>query len=550
MYKNSLCEALEAAGVNIPDILLPDPSRSDYNKWSVVACDQFTSQPSYWGDVDGYVGAAPSSLRLILPEIYLPENIDESGHFAARVDSIHKTMDEYLAGGVFLPPFSGFILTERAYGGGGRAEREGRRQGYRQGCRQGCRQRQGHGGGYVYRQRHGLGGGFGYGQGPSRWGLVLAVDLERYSFEANAKTLIRSSEKTVHNRLPPRTAIRRGAALELPHALMLMDDAGQTVIEPLAEAATAGRLELAYDFELMAGGGHIRGFRVCGDALRRAAGALAALAASAKSAEPPRSPGGGGGEPMLFAVGDGNHSLAAAKKYWDELKKSLPQRETASCPARYALVELINLRSGAVCFEPIHRALYNTNAQAVIEALRVYFANRGASIIDGEEANPEDGAEAAPCSSAGVNPEGGAEAAPCSGAGAAPGGGAGAAPGSCTVTSSGGFAYEYELIYGGGKNARLLINSPASDLPVAELTGFIDSFCEMNPKVKVDYIHGAEELMRLAADEGCFCFRLPPVDKGGLFAAIAANGSLPRKSFSMGEARDKRYYLEARRIVF
>jgi len=460
-----LLSRFEKYGVAVPEILLPDPSRCDYKKWSVIACDQFTSQPAYWKDAEDAVGGAPSTLRVILPEIYLADD------FNGRVSAIHKKMDEYLNGGLFCGPFNGFILVER-----------------------------------VFRDKDGV--------DRSRWGLILAVDLEKYSYRQEDMPLIRSSEETVGDRLPPRVTIRRGAPLESPHVLVLADDAEKLLIEPLAEAAKAGKFEKAYDFELMAQGGHVRGYKIYGGALDDIESALGLLMKKAMNVS---------NDPVLFAVGDGNHSLAAAKSYWDELKGA-----GGGCPqARYALVEIINLYSDAVRFEPIHRALYNADPQIIIKEAMGYFKDRGVQIYKDTEGNSKtpipDGEK--PLGSALVKN--------------------GAAGHDGETGLSG---YTYQMMYG-ENTVGLYIGKPAANLPVAEIQAFIDHYCDKYPGVKTDYIHGYDELLRLAREENCFCFMLPPVYKDGFFTAIAANGPMPRKSFSMGEARDKRYYLEVRKIT-
>ena len=495
MIDEQTISSLDAAAVAIPEILLPDMSKCDLFKWSVVACDQFTSQPAYWKEIEEIVGNAPSSLRLIVPEAYLSDN------FTDRVKSIHSKMDEYLAGGIFMKPLKGFILTERAFGESGQTGAGGQA-GKRQKTNDGART------------------DIGERTDANRWGLVLAIDLERYSFEPDALTLIRSTEGTVRDRLPPRIEIRRGAALEMPHVLLLVNDAEHTLIEPLAADAVSGLCDKAYDFGLMAEGGHIRGYRIDGAALKKTADALQSLLRKAETASK---------EPMLFAVGDGNHSLAAAKAYWEELKKTLSAEEIRNSPARCALVELINLHAGAVKFEPIHRALFNAAPQTVFDEARRYFSGRGVSITtDGNRNNaPREGAAASTAeAAAGV---------------------AGVA--ADTATSTAARPYEFTTMYDGDKSATLRIDRPASDIAVAEIQGFIDSLCEKYPDIAVDYIHGEEELTRLAFEEGCFCFKIPPLDKNGFFPMIAAGGLLPRKAFSMGEARDKRYYFEARRLT-
>ena len=434
----------ETYGVTVPEILLPDPARCDLAKWSVVACDQFTSQPDYWKKVDEYVGGSPSALRLVLPEAYL------SGGLSGRAAAINNKMGEYLNNNIFAEPYRGFILTERSF--------EGKS-----------------------------------GAGSNRWGLILAIDLDKYSYDPNDRALIRSSEETVRDRLPPRVEIRRGAPLELPHVLVLADDARRLLIEPLAEGAKAGLYKKAYDFELMEQGGHIRGYFIGGTAIPKIADAFASLLRNARAAS---------AEPLLLAVGDGNHSLAAAKAYWDEIKGTTDAAQYS--PARYALVEIINLYSDAVVFEPIHRALYQANHGEVINEAIKYFNGRGFSLKFNIGNN---------------------------------------------VGEPGLSGFDYLLTYGGGKSAELRVDKPLTSLPVAEIQGFIDDFCEKNPGVKADYIHGKDELARLGAEEGCFCFKLPPVVKSGFFTSLAAGGVMPRKAFSMGEAREKRYYLEARKIT-
>ena len=497
---------LESAGLAVPPILLPDENKCDYEKWAVVACDQFTSRPAYWKDAERIIGASPSTLQLILPEIYLADN------FSERIDEIHRTMSEYLGGGVFKAPFKGFILTERKMNESARSE-------------------------FIMvesaRSERNMDNGVWFEciidksirLNKSRWGLIAAIDLEAYSFEPGAKTLIRSTEETAKDRLPPRIEIRRGAALETPHILVLADDPGRTLIEPLAAGACSGRYEKAYDFGLMAGGGHIRGYyigeaeeREAASPIRRIADAIHALLQKAKADSP---------DPILFAVGDGNHSLAAAKTYWDEVKATLPESSASNHPLRYALVEILNLHSDAVKFEPIHRALFNADPQTVIGELHAFFAQNGITITYGGSST----AQAGPGAEAAIKP--------CAGNPASE-------PQAGDVSPP---AHEFEIIYGGGKTAVMRIGNPKTRLPAATLQEFIDVFCEKHPNVRLDYIHGRDELARLAAEEGCFCFAAPPVDKNGFFAYIASNGPMPRKSFSMGEAHEKRYYLESRKLA-
>jgi hypothetical protein len=517
MTDEAVKSRLEAAGVIIPEILLPDAAKCDLGKWPVIACDQFTSLPAYWRGVDGYVGDAPSTLRLILPEIYL------SDHFSERVESIHRAMDKYIRGGIFAIPYTGFILTERIFSGGPSA---GRR----------------------------------------RWGLILAVDLDKYSYEPDAKTLIRTTEATIRSRLPPRIEIRRDAGLELPHVMLLIDDSERILIEPLAAYAMAGNnFPVLYDCELMAGGGLVRGYGVNGDAIQKVASSLEILleGAYAKS-----------DEPVLFAVGDGNHSFAAAKAYWNDLRERIPEAERKTHPARYALVEITNLHSDANTFEPIHRALYNVGFSLVIDEINKYFPDNDVvitcdcarndavitcdcvsddAVIDCDCAN-DDAVIACDCANDDAviacdcaNDD---EVTTCDYMGDD-------AVIACDCIGddcigpiyTNKHSYIYKIIYGGGKMADLRINKPAADLPVAELQNFMDYLCRKHSKIKIDYIHGADELERLAREEGCVCFIMPPIDKKGFFASISQNGPMPGKSFSMGGAKEKRYYFEARRIT-
>ena len=433
--------AMEAAGVAVPDILLPDASRCDYGKWAVVACDQYTSQPSYWAGIEKTVGDSPSALRLALPEIYLNDD------FANHISRVHRTMDDYIDRCIFLQPFSGFILTKRTF---------------------------------AAKQPDTRGA-------ESRWGLIAAIDLDAYSFEPDAKTLIRSTEETAPDRLPPRLEIRRGASLELPHVLVLANDRKCALIEPLVKKAEAGLYKKAYDFELMADGGRICGYYIENPRIDMTAAFKTLYADACDSSDCP----------MLFAVGDGNHSMAAAKVYWDEVKCSLSPDARASHPARYALAEIVNFYSEAVRFEPIHRALYNANIKDLANEAHSFSIKMDP--IRGGEARDN---------------------------------------------------IIYEIIYDRVKRAAIKSELCDSSLPIFELQNFLDFYCKKHPYVSLDYIHGSDELDRLAREEGCICFKLPPLKKSGFFQMISEKGPLPRKSFSMGEANDKRYYLEARKIIY
>ena len=388
-------------GLQAADILLP---QNGFEAWSVVACDQYTSEPEYWNAVEETVGDAPSALRVTLPEIYLNEDP------APRIAAINRTMAQYLTDGVLKAYPDSMVYIERETSAG------------------------------------------------VRRGLLGVIDLEEYDYRPGSKTLIRATEQTVVERIPPRVAIRREAPLELPHVLLLMDDAGHTVF---GAAGTAG--EVVYDFDLMQGGGHIRGTLLPKAAQEKVQAALAALL-------------DGQDDPLLFAVGDGNHSLATAKECY---------RQNPNPQNRYALVEVVNIHDDSIQFEPIYRVLFNADIADVTARL---------SALCGEG----DDTQAVTC-----------------------------------VTAAG---------------ESVLKLSPTSKLPVGTLQTFLDAYLKEHPAVSIDYIHGEETVRRLCAAEGALGFLFEGMGKEDLFPAIRQDGSLPRKTFSMGHAEDKRYYLEARTI--
>lgn len=412
MQKDSL---FDAVGFYPADILLP--RATDMNKWAVIACDQFTSQPEYWQAVEAAVGDAPSTLRLILPEARLGQEGE-----ADEIAAIHNAMTSYLERGLFRTLPRSMVYVRRT-------QTDGR----------------------------------------VRQGLVGMVDLEQYDFTPGSGALIRATEGTVLSRIPPRMAVRRGAPLELPHVMLLIDDPGHTVIEPLA----AGEgMEPLYDFDLLQDGGHLHGSRLTEAQMEQAARALARLA-------------GGEEHPMLFAVGDGNHSLAAAKACYEERKASAP--EGAVLPERFALVEVVNCHDMALTFEPIHRCLFGVEPEAVLSALLAYYpgAHRG----EGE-------------------------------------------------------GHTVSFTWSGGSGT-ITVPQPRAHLAVGTLQTFLDDYLASRGG-RLDYIHGEEAARSLGRRSGNLAFCLPAMEKSQLFPTVMADGVLPRKAFSMGEARDKRYYMEAR----
>lgn len=413
------------------DVLLPHfrKDTEKMNKWAVIACDQYTSEPEYWNAVEKNVGDSESALRVTLPEIYL------EGETATRIKSINETMREYEK--------SLFDTYENAV---------------------------------IYLERT-------MDNGAVRHGIIGKIDLEEYDYNKGATTLVRATEGTVLSRIPPRVEIRRGAAIELPHVMMLIDDRDGSVIEPL-EAKKAG-FEAAYDFELMEKGGHVKGYFVDKQTQKEIFYALEKLAdIDAYN----KKYGVNEKSPMLFAVGDGNHSLATAKALYEEIKAKLGDK-AKDHPARFALVEIVNVHDAALEFEPIYRVIFNTNVDKVMGELKAYAAK-----------------------------------------------------------DKGGTNKFVIKCLSEGKAEEITIDFTKHELAVGALQEFIDNYLAKNAGV-VDYIHGIESTEKLAADKDAIGFIFDGMGKNDLFKSVIVGGSLPRKTFSMGEANDKRYYLEARKIT-
>ena len=424
-------EIFNRAGLYPADILLPRDA--DMTKWAVVACDQFTSEPEYWAAVEQTVGNAPSALRLILPEAHLKdEDVDQ------QILDINASMQRYLDEGVFRCLNESFIYIERTQSDG-------------------C----------------------------VRHGLIGMVDLEQYDFTPGSGALIRATEGTVLDRIPPRAKVRRNAPIELPHVMLLIDDPKGTVIEPLT--ASAAQMETLYDFELMQGGGQIRAFRVTDAQCAAVAAALEQLTAKE---ELQAKYGAGDAAPLLFAVGDGNHSLATAKACYEEQKKGLTEDECRALPARYALVEVVNNHDDALQFEPIHRVVFDVDAKHLLAELRKAYPN----VYEG-----------------------------------------------CGEGHTIGVVYE-------GYEGCITVPDPTMQLAVGTLQSFLDEYLRSFGG-EVDYIHGDDVTRQLGSQKGNIGFLLPAMGKEQLFKTVMADGVLPRKTFSMGHAQDKRYYIESRRIV-
>ncbi len=473
----------ENIGLHVPEIMLPAEG-TDLNAWAVVACDQYTSQPAYWEEVNRIASGKPSTLHMTLPEIYLKD-----GNTDARISSINKTMDEYLADGTLAKQAPGFILTDRS------TERN-----------------------------------------PSRKGLVIAVDLEKYDYTNGSQTLIRATEGTVLDRIPPRVKIRENAALELPHIMMLVDDPERTVIEPLFEEKD--KFEKVYDFDLMQHGGHITGWKIEDEkAIAGIADALAKLGQPDAFSSKYRS--GQDKGVLLFAVGDGNHSLASAKAHWENIKKSAGLDGNADHPARYALAEVVNVHDAGIVFEPIHRVIFDVDTNSLLDEM---YEAGGEILLFNKKADMERAIERVPmllsvtscgpscgggCSSCDVSPD-------ASQAGA--------------DSQSGPAAPHIIPFIKEGKYGLLVFTNPSATLAVGSLQATIDTLLKNHPDIEVDYIHGDDVVTELGSKPGNMGFFLPPMDKNDLFRTVIREGVLPRKTFSMGEAEEKRYYMECRAI--
>lgn len=394
-------------GVGVPKILLPK-NGTDLNKWAVVACDQYTSEPEYWKKVEDYVGSEPSTLKVTLPEVYL-----EAEDKQERIEKINQTMKDYLDNGVLEERVEGFVLVERTFE-----------------------------------------------SGKTRRGLVVALDLEKYEYTKGSKTLIRATEGTVESRIPPRLEIRKNALIELPHIMVLIDDPLKKVIENVEKE------EMVYETDLMMNGGKIKGWKVTKETeIEKIVGELEKLVSD---------------DGFLFAMGDGNHSLATAKTHWNNLKSQLSEEEKETHPARLALVELVNVHDDGLEFEPIHRLVYKVESEKLIKYIEG----------DGEEVD--------------------------------------------VVTAEG--------------RGKIRIKNMGSNLIVGNLQILIDSFLAENSETKIDYIHGNETTEKLAKEMNGVGFILPVMKKEELFPTVEKDGALPRKTFSMGEAEEKRFYLESRMI--
>ena len=398
-----------------PHILLPKEG-TDMHAYSVIACDQFTSQIEYWNDLKDMIGDKLSTFHMIYPEAYLKNTNQEQ-----YIKTINQNISSYLDKNLLVDMGESFILVERVTD-----------------------------------------------YGVKRLGLVISIDLEEYSYKRGVPCSIKASEATIEERIPPRLKIRKDAPIELPHTLLLFDDPDKTIVEPLY--AKRNELKCVYDFDLNQKGGHLRGYLMKD---------VKAVIEQFNSLYKKNNNG------LMFIVGDGNHSLATAKAHWEEVKESLPKEELDKHPARYALVEAINIFDEGINFEPIHRVLFNCS-EDFIEGLKNV----------------------------------------------------------CKGSSDVSYAYTEKI----GKIALKTPKNAAKTYQIIQK--YIDEYIAKHPETKVDYIHDESSLLDVAnKNENSVAIVMPTVGKNDIFEFVAEDMVLPRKSFSLGHASEKRYYLEAKKIA-
>jgi uncharacterized protein (DUF1015 family) len=440
-------------GLTIPTILFPNKD-IDLTKWAVIACDQYTSQPEYWEKVKKTVGESPSTLNLIYPEVYLEsENRDQI------TKTIHENMKKYIQDGVIVPQKPGFILVDRKT-----AKVE------------------------------------------TRKGLIVSLDLEKYDYSKGAQTLIRATEGTIIERLPPRIKIRENSIIELPHIMVLIDDPERTVIEPLFEM----QLEKICDFDLMMNSGHIKAYRIDNRGIIDEIAKNIAKLADINTFNKKYNVSGKG--VLLYAMGDGNHSLAAAKAIWENIKaKAEDKTGIMDHPARFSLVELVNVHDEGIVFEPIHRVVFNVNPEYMLRQMEFYYKGNDSDFSyktfrSREETNRE------------------------------------------LPLLKGEGTHNISFVT---KNMHgiITVKNPALNLEVGTLQSFLDKHLKENNESKIDYIHGEEVVASLGLKSNNIGFYMPAMSKHDLFKTVILDGALPRKTFSMGEADEKRFYLECRQII-
>lgn len=443
---NDYTKKLESLGVKIPNILVPN-NNIDLQKWAVVACDQYTSEPEYWETVKDFVDGSPSTLNLVFPECYLEED-----HPEKRIAAINEAMRDYIDNGIFKEYKNSFFL--------------------------------------IHRETK---PGFG------RWGLIASLDLEKYDYSPDSTSLIRATEGTILERIPPRKEIRKDAPLEFPHIIVLIDDDKRSIIEPLI--AKRDSLEEVYNFSLMKDSGSVQAYAVNKDEdLEQIANALLELADPKKFSDKY-----GNDHVLLFAMGDGNHSLATAKSCWEDLKPALTAEERANHPARYALVEIENIFDEGLVFEPIHRVLFNATIDGILQELSNNCTSYERRTVDSmetmiSEINAQDGSQ------------------------------------------------YFGIIDGKEIPSVVRIEGANAHIVAGTLQNTLDAYIKQTEGVTIDYTHGIQVTKNIGSKPGNVGIFLPGLPKNEFFSSIIKDGALPRKTFSMGEDYEKRFYIEGRRI--
>ena len=439
--------------IKVPEIYLPK-QWIDIKKRSVVACDQYTSQPEYRKEVQNFIGKDPSTYNIIFPEVYL----EEAGK-KERIENIHKNMNNYIQEGIVESQWDCFILVDR-------------------------------------KTSH----------TSSRKWLIVALDLEKYDYSIWSQTLIRATEWTILDRLPPRIDIRKNAPLELPHIMVLIDDPEKTVIEPLF--TTLEKYPKAYDSDLMMEGGHVTGYKIADETTIVDIVQNLENLANKKTFTQKYNINEDMGV-LLFAMGDGNHSLATAKAIWEDKKKWLNETEKDNHPTRFALVELVNIHDNGLVFEPIHRVIFNVQTESIEQEMEIYFENQWSKIHRENYQTFEEMKNNMKKSDKSTQYF-------------------------CMM-----YTWKYSIVS---------IKNPKLHLEVANVQSFLDTYLTSHAQSKIDYIHGENITDQLGTKEGNIWFILPIMDKKEFFPTVIIDGALPRKTFSMGEAEEKRYYLECREI--
>ena len=451
---------IEDFGLRVPEILLP--AKIDLSTWSVIACDQYTQDLNYWKKAEAIVGDKPSTLNLILPEVYL-----NSPDKPQRIAKIRETMKRYLGGEVFAPAKKCFVYIERTTA-----------------------------------------------FGRTRKGLVAQIDLDTYEWKPFSKANIRATEATIVDRIPPRKEIRKGAPLELPHIMLLVNDKDDILVGGSGKRVKDDGRALLYSGNLMNNGGSIKGWALeSDDDIAAVTEAVSKIAEANTAAD---------GSTFLFAVGDGNHSLATAKAVWDEYKAELiasgaDDAAIANCPVRFALVEIVNIYDSGLTFEPIHRVIFGVDNKKLISTLAEKLGQDGKSATVKELASQKELESA-------------------------------------VKNSWANFGFDY--VDDDGRQKYILLETSIKELAVSRLQPEIDEFLKGAGAVagtssgapEIDYIHGTEEVLSLGKKPGAVGILLPPIAKDSFFETINGRGPLPRKSFSMGEADEKRFYLECRKL--